>query len=155
MNPRFPAAVVLALLMPFSFRLTAAEPAAEAPRNVSPTETPARPARQFLGILRLAPKYHDEKAFTAEAQAAVGRHFQRLQKATQSGQVLLAGRTAEPNDRTLGLVVFEAADLAEAERFMAEDPAVVAGVMLQEVRPYQVALMRSQPPGTGSRPADK
>lgn len=155
MNPRFPAAIVLALLIPFPSRLAAAEPAAGKSERASSTETSARPVRQFLGILRLAPKFHDEKALTAEAQAAVGRHFQRLQKATHSGQVLLAGRTAEPNDRTMGLVVFEAADLAEAERFMAEDPAVVAGVMLQEVRPYQVALMRSQPLGTGSRTADK
>jgi uncharacterized protein YciI len=82
---------------------------------------------------------------TAEAQAAIGRHFQRLQAATQTGKVLLAGRTDESNEKTLGLVVFEAADAAEAERFMAEDPAVVAGVMLHEVRPYQVALMRTTP----------
>ena len=125
--------------------LWAADPASPPPSSVSaPVPTPK--PRQFLGILRLAPKYHDAAAMTAEAQAAIGRHFQRLQAATRTGKVLLAGRTDEPNDKTLGLVVFEAADAAEAERFMSEDPAVVAGVMLQEVRPYQVALMRTTPP---------
>lgn len=136
--------------------------AADPPSGPVPTPSPNPPAsvpaskpRQFLGILRLAPKYHDEAAVTPEAQAAIGRHFQRLQAATRSGRVLLAGRTDEPNDKTLGLVVFEAADAAEAERFMAEDPAVVAGVMLHEVRPYQVALMRSKAPADEGRPAGK
>ena len=76
----------------------------------------------------------------------IGHHFQRLQAATRTGTVLLAGRTDESNDKTLGRVVFEAADAAETERFMSEDPAVVAAVMFQEVRPYQVAPMRTTPP---------
>jgi uncharacterized protein YciI len=120
-----------------------------------PPSAVATKSRQFLGILRLAPRYHDAAAMTPDAQAAIGRHFQRLLAAARSGQVLLAGRTDEPNDKTLGLVVFEAADAAEAERFMAEDPAVVAGVMLPEVRPYQVALMRSKAPADEGRPSGK
>ena len=83
---------------------------------------------------------------TAEAQVCVGRHFERLQAATRTGKVLLAGRTVEPNDKTLGLLVSEAADAADAERFMSEDPAVPAGVMLHEVRPHQVALMPATRP---------
>ena len=54
--------------------------------------------------------------------AAVGRHFAYLQAAAERGQVILAGRTAEPLDRTFGLVVFEAADEAAARTFMAADP---------------------------------
>ena len=116
--------------------------------NPVPTRSTVVPKpRRYLGMLRLAPRYHDEAAMTAEARSAIGRHFERLQAATRTGKVLLAGRTDEPNDKTPGLVVFEAADAAEAERFMAEDPAVVAGVMLHEVRPYQVALMRTTSPG--------
>ena len=42
----------------------------------------------------------------------------------------------------MGLLIFDAKDMAEAERFMADDPAVQAGVMLAEVRPYQVAIIR-------------
>ena len=128
--------------------LWAADPPSVPVPNPSPTQPTVVPKpRRFLGLLRLAPKYHDEAAMTAEAQSAIGRHFERLQAATRTGKVLLAGRTDEPNDKTLGLVVFEAADVAEAERFMSEDPAVVAGVMLHEVRPYQVALMRTTAPG--------
>jgi uncharacterized protein YciI len=143
--PTFPR-TVLAFLA--AVGLWAADPPSVPVPDPKPTQpTAVSKPRRFLGMLRLAPKYHDEAAMTAEAQAAIGRHFQRLQAATQTGKVLLAGRTDESNDKTLGLVVFEAADAAEAERFMAEDPAVVAGVMLHEVRPYQVALMRTTAPG--------
>jgi uncharacterized protein YciI len=47
----------------------------------------------------------------------------------------------EPSEQAMGLVIFKAKDLKEAEAFMAEDPAVVAGVMKAEVRPYQVAVL--------------
>jgi hypothetical protein len=36
----------------------------------------------------------------------VGRHFARHAKATDAGQVILAGRTTEALDRTSGLVIF-------------------------------------------------
>lgn len=103
---------------------------------------PAKKPAQFLGILRLAEKFHAESSWDDAAKAAVGRHFTRLKEHATTGKVILAGRTRESNDRTMGLVIFEAADLKEAERFMAEDPAVEAGVMIAEVRPYQVALQR-------------
>jgi uncharacterized protein YciI len=109
--------------------------------SLAMADAPTKPI-QFLGILRLVPRLHDDRAWTKDDQAAVGRHFTRLKAATESGQVILAGRTAESGDRTMGLVIFEAADAQAAETFMAEDPAVVSGVMLFEVRPYNIALLR-------------
>ncbi len=102
----------------------------------------AAPSQQFVYVLRLVPRLHDDAAWTDADKKAVGAHFARLQAATKSGQVILAGRTLEPGDKTFGLVVFEAEDLAAARTFTAGDPAVVAGVMTATVHPYAVALQR-------------
>jgi uncharacterized protein YciI len=104
-------------------------------------EPAADTEKQFLGILRLQAKYFSDVAWTDEAKEAVQRHFVRLQEAAKNGKVILAGRTLEPGEQTMGLVIFKAKDLKEAESFMAEDPAVVAGVMKAEVHPYQVAVL--------------
>jgi uncharacterized protein YciI len=105
--------------------------------------TPAAPRpKQWLYVLRLAPRLHDDKAWTDADKAVVGRHFAHLQAATKDGRVILAGRTAEPGDRTFGLVIFEAADETAARAFMQSDPAVVEKVMSAELHPYQVALQR-------------
>ena len=105
-------------------------------------DAPGGNPTQYLGLLRLTARYQAEANWDDAARNAVGSHFRRLQEHAKTGKVILAGRTQEPNDKTMGLVIFEAKDLAEAERFMAEDPAVQAGVMVAEVRPYQVAVMR-------------
>jgi uncharacterized protein YciI len=106
-------------------------------------ETGGAPSlRQFLIILRLVPRLHDPEAWTPGEFQAVERHFARLQAATAAGQVILAGRTEEPNDRTFGLLVFEAPDEARAREFMEADPTVIAGVMTAELHPYRVALLR-------------
>jgi uncharacterized protein YciI len=105
-----------------------------------------KPPGQFLGILRLREQYHPQEAWTREASEAVGRHFVRLQEHAKVGKVILAGRTKESNDRTMGLVIFEAENLEAATEFMEADPAVVAGIMSVEVRPYAIAVSR----GAGS-----
>jgi uncharacterized protein YciI len=97
---------------------------------------------QFLYILRLVSRLRDETAWTDVDHAAIGRHFAYLQTAAGRGQVILAGRTAEPFDRTFGLVVFEAADEAAARAFLAGDPAVAGKIMTAELPPYRVAGQR-------------
>jgi uncharacterized protein YciI len=114
----------------FSLGVLAADPPA-----------PKKP-QQFVYVLRLAPALHQESNWTDKHRASVGEHFQRLKKATESGQVILAGRTTEDLDKTFGLVVFEADNLEAARAFMAADPAVAAGVMTATVHPYAVALQR-------------
>ena len=103
---------------------------------------PAKP-QQYLYVLRLVPRLHDDNAWTAADNAAVSRHFQHLKAATAAGRVILAGRTTESGDKTMGLVIFEAADDAEARRFMESDPSVIAGVMTATLHPYAVALQRA------------
>jgi uncharacterized protein YciI len=119
---------------------TAATSAAQG--SPGPTAAVDAKPQQFLYVLRLTPRLHDDGAWTDADKAAVSRHFAQLQEATASGRVILAGRTLEPGDRTFGLVIFEARDEADARRFMESDPAVVAGVMTATLHPYAVALAR-------------
>lgn len=127
----------------FAQAQTATPPA----RTSTPTTTPSTPAKAmsrptFLYVLRLAPNLHQDSGWTDRERGLVGAHFQYLKAATEAGQVLLAGRTNEPLDKTFGLVIFEADDEAAARRFMESDPAVKAGVMLATLHPYAVALKR-------------
>ncbi|RTL41257.1 MAG: hypothetical protein EKK53_14035 [Burkholderiales bacterium] len=98
--------------------------------------------KQFIYVLRLVPRLHDAAAWTARDNDSVSAHFKRLQAATQEGRVILAGRTDEPLNRTFGIVIFEARSEAEARAFMEADPTVQDGVMVAELHPYSVALLR-------------
>jgi uncharacterized protein YciI len=108
---------------------------------VSPPTSVAVPGpKQYLIVLHVVPRLHDEKAWTEADHAAVSAHFARLKAASATGQVILAGRTTEALTQTLGLIVFSATDETAARDFMANDPCVVAGVMTAELHPYAVAL---------------
>ena len=125
-------AAALALSVPNGFAVDTA-PAAAA--------TTAPKPRHFLIVLRPVPRLFDEKAWTKEDNAAVGEHFNRLKAGVAEGKVLLAGRTTEPLDRTMGLIIIAAPDEAAAREFMNGDPCVVAGVMTATLHPYGLALM--------------
>jgi uncharacterized protein len=104
----------------------------------TPAAAPAK--RQFLYVLRLVTRLHDDKAWTPADNEIIGRHFNRLKAATERGQVILAGRTTESGDKTMGLVIFEAADEDAAREFMNTDPAVVGNLMTATLHPYAIAV---------------
>jgi uncharacterized protein YciI len=112
--------------------LTAQEPKADKPK-------------QFIYVLRLVPRLYADSAWTKEDDAVLKRHFARFQDAAKSGQLILAGRTSEPVDKTFGIAIFEAPDEDAARKFMQEDPAVAGGLMTAELRPFAVALQRKNP----------
>jgi len=97
---------------------------------------------QYVYVLRLAPRYQEEAAWTDTQNAVIARHFERLAEAARAGKVIIAGRTTEPLDKTFGLVIFEADNEADALEFMLSDPAVVAQLMTATLHPYAVALQR-------------
>ena len=99
----------------------------------------------FIYVLRLVPRLYDDKNWTKEDNAALDRHFGRFQEATKSGQLILAGRTKEPGDKTFGIAIFRASDEAAAQKFMESDPAVVAKLMTAELHPFSVHLQRKAP----------
>jgi uncharacterized protein YciI len=101
--------------------------------------------KQFIYVLRLVPRLHSDAAWTKDDQMALSRHFARFKHAIDTGELILAGRTMEPGDKTFGIAIFEAADEKAARSFMESDPAVVAGLMTAELHPFVVALQRKNP----------
>ena len=71
---------------------------------------------------------------------AVGAHFEHLKRLAASGEVELAGRTTEDDETTIGLVLLSVSSEDEARRLMEADPAVKAGVMKGELRPFRMAV---------------
>lgn len=126
----------VARLLAFFSTLVAVMPAADTPAPAAPKP------QQWLYVLRLTPRLHDDKAWTDADKKSVATHFARLKEAVTAGTVILAGRTNEAGDKTMGLVIFEAADEPAARAFMQGDPAIVGGIMTATLHPYSVALQR-------------
>jgi uncharacterized protein YciI len=78
---------------------------------------------------------------TPQEADAVTRHFAYLQELVQKRNVILAGRTLNPDEECFGIVIFRAASEAEALHIMRNDPAVREGVMVARLFPYRIALM--------------
>lgn len=98
--------------------------------------------KQYVYKLKLIPELLDEKNWTEKENNIVGAHFFRLKEFTENGIVILAGRTMNPDESQFGIVIFEAADDAEAEKFMNDDPAVKEKIMTSELFPFYVALLK-------------
>ncbi len=104
-----------------------------------------KPAKkQFLYLLRLEKTMLDSSAWTPEKSEIVSQHFARLKKMLADGNLILAGRTQVENDKTFGIVIYEANSFDEAKQIAESDPAVKAKIMSVEVYPYEVALMRGE-----------
>jgi len=114
-------------------------------QSLSAQEPKAAKPKQFIYVLKLVPRLHADSAWTKEDNAALERHFVRFQQAAKSGQLILAGRTSEPGDKTFGIAIFEAPDENAARKCMEEDPAVAGGLMTAELHPFAVALQRKNP----------
>ncbi len=111
-----------------------------------PAQPPkAEKPKQFIYVLRLVPRLYSDSNWTKEDKTVLERHVARFQEATKSGQLILAGRTNEPGDKTFGIAIFEAPDEAAARAFMQADPAVVGGLMTAELHSFAVALERKNP----------
>jgi len=94
---------------------------------------------RFLYVLRATRLGMLTEGPTDEEARVVARHAEHLQRLAHEGTVHHFGRTAVDDERTLGLVVFEAEDEAAARALADADPAVAAGVMCAEVFPYRQA----------------
>lgn len=115
----------------------------EAMVGPKPQPTAAAPAKkQFVIVLRLNEKYHDDKAWTEADNKAVQGHFQKLQKLQADGKLILAGRTMVK--ASMGVVILEVESETEARKVMEDDDAVKAGIMSAELLPFQTALTRSK-----------
>jgi uncharacterized protein YciI len=100
----------------------------------------------FMLILSLREDLRDPANWTDVERQAVGAHFAMLQREAAAGNMLLAGRSDEyePNGHmiadAMGIGIFLAASREEAEKFIAADPAVVAGVMSVRLHKFNLAV---------------
>jgi uncharacterized protein YciI len=76
---------------------------------------------------------------TPQEEAAMEAHFEYLKKAIADGMVLLAGPCL---DETFGVVVFTADSDEAARSFMLNDPSVISNVMMAELHPMKISLMK-------------
>lgn len=105
-------------------------------------DQPMSKRQQYVDVLKLTARMQAANAWTESENGVIGQHFVRLAKATDSGQVILAGRTTEALDDTFGLAIFEAEGEEAARQFMESDPAVEANIMSASLHPYSVARYR-------------
>jgi D-alanyl-D-alanine carboxypeptidase len=112
----------------------------EIPPPTPQTTQTAQKKQQFVIVLRLQPKYQDDKNWTEADNQAVGRHFAKLQELQKQGKLILAGRTTVKE--STGFVILEVESEAEARKIMDDDDAVKAGIMSAEVLPFQTALIK-------------
>lgn len=123
---------------------------AQTPEPGKPTPEPGK-QKEFISVQKLVPRLYDGQNWTAEDKATSDRHFVQFQEAAKSGQLILAGRTQEPGEKTFGIAVFRAADEAVARAFMKGDPLVSAGLMTAELHPFALALENANPQSTDSK----
>jgi uncharacterized protein YciI len=88
--------------------------------------------------------YRHELAFhpTPQENTILNEHLAYLQRAASEGIVILAGPSL---DGVFGVVIFRVQDEAAAERFMFNDPAVKAGLMVSELHPFSVSVVGKLP----------
>jgi len=100
--------------------------------------------KQFIYVLKLISRLLKESNWTDADNAIVGRHFTHLQSLLAEGKLILAGKTEGLDEKTFGIVIFEADDLESAQKQMKLDPAVQEGIMNAQLFPYSVALTRGR-----------
>lgn len=94
-------------------------------------------------IYFIHPPRPDFAATMTDDEAAVwSTHFERLQRLTADGVMILVGPTLGPVNT--GVAIFEAPDEAAARRIMEEDPAIASGIATGELRPFRVSLLRGR-----------
>ncbi len=92
--------------------------------------------------MKLTPGYFDDADWSEKDKQTIHVHFQHLQEMLAEGKLVVAGRTDVENEKTFGIVVYEADSYEEAVGIANDDPAVKAGIMSVEVFPFSLALMK-------------
>lgn len=91
-------------------------------------------------ILKLNPRLYDDASWTEEDNISIHQHYLRFKNDFESGKLLHVGRTDDPTHEGFGLVIFEADNDDEANRYMREDPAIIGGQMTGTCFLYRVVF---------------
>lgn len=100
------------------------------------TASPAPPAAKDLFLARLIPATPGAEA-SEEQKARIMMHFDHLKSLQARGALVLAGMSTDVFE---GLLVLKAADRAQAEEMLANNPAVSGGIYKVELHPFQIVL---------------
>ncbi|HJU10141.1 MAG TPA: YciI family protein [Candidatus Binataceae bacterium] len=95
--------------------------------------------RQFVYFLRPKRLEMLTKGPTPEEVRAQSEHASYLEGLANRGIVMLAGRTSNNDETTVGIVIVNASDEAAAQEIMNGDPFVVTGLMTATLFPFRVA----------------
>jgi uncharacterized protein YciI len=82
----------------------------------------------------------DPNAWTEEDLKIGSDHFSYLQKVTEEGTVILAGRSLDGIGSAI--VIIEVESEVAALNFMNNDPFVISGLMRAHLHPFRAALIR-------------
>jgi uncharacterized protein YciI len=104
----------------------------------APTAAPAEEPALFAVVYRAGPNW---KPGVPMEQQGLRDHFHYLRDLHARGVIQLAG----PLGADGGLVLLRARDQKEAERVIAEDPAVVAGLFVGEAEPFVPRFASDRP----------
>ena len=102
---------------------------------MKPAVTPVSFKTAYLAFLTRGPKWTPEK--NAQTEAVQKAHLANINKLAQMGKLVVAGPFGD-NGTLRGIFVFKVASLEEAKELANTDPAVQAGRLALEVRPWLV-----------------
>ena len=88
----------------------------------------------YFGTVTPRPTFINDA--TEEENNIMGIHFQYLKERYEKKKLFLAGPILA--EGTFGVSVFVAESLDEANQFLRQDPAVMAGIMKSEVHPFRI-----------------
>jgi len=99
----------------------------------------AEQAQQFIYFLRPKRLEMLTKGPTAEEARVQTEHANYLEGLAARGVVMLAGRTSNNDETTVGIVILNARDEAAAQQIMESDPFVKSSLMTATLFPFRVA----------------
>src|ERR1700743_1129617 len=103
-------------------------------------------ARQYFSIRSIPPRPTFARDMNADERALMQQHVVYFRGLFDQGKVLIFGPVLDPPD-IFGMGVLEVDDLAEAERCMAQDPTVLAGMNRFRISPMVVGAARGKEQG--------
>jgi uncharacterized protein len=102
--------------------------------------------RQYFYIRLIPPRPTFAGDMSADERALMQQHVAYFRGLFDQGKVLIFGPVLDPTDN-FGMGVLEVDDLAEAERLLAQDPTVLAGLNRFRISPMVVGAARGKTQG--------
>ncbi len=108
------------------------------------TKKPIEQIRKYwFVLLKAGPNTNQDSATRAKLQAG---HLANIGRLYDSGKIKVAGPFGEPGEWR-GIFIFDAESKEEVEKLLQTDPAIAAGRLAFEIKPWYTAPMGSFVPG--------